>query len=426
MYHNIVSLGKGADGIFIENHRFNTTLVSFHFFLPLSAENLAADALLPYLLTSCSKDFPSYTQLNKKLFSLYGAELSCQAAKRGDNLHLRISIVVINDKFTLDGTSIVKKATDLLTSLIFNPSVKNEAFLEEDLKREKRKTIERIEGEINDKRSFAKTRLLNEMFSPDPYGTFTYGTVEEVSKLDSKTMYSAWQRLLKNSYIRVNVVGEKLPEGLFERLEEKFGDIERTNITDPEKTTPLKERQEPKTVEEHYNVTQGKLSMGFSSEVYGQGVKTFPLLLATDIFGGGPYSKLFTNVREKQSLCYYCSASSVRQKGFMVVSSGIDDKNADKVIKAVLKELSAVQKGDFEDFALNASKKSITDSLNAYYDSSVALDAWYGTNLSKEEILTPKAAIEAINKISKEEIINAAKGLKLHTIYKLLSQEGNS
>ena len=136
MYHNIVSLGKGADGIFIENHRFNTTLVSFHFFLPLSAENLAADALLPYLLTSCSKDFPSYTQLNKKLFSLYGAELSCQAAKRGDNLHLRISIVVINDKFTLDGTSIVKKATDLLTSLIFNPSVKNEAFLEEDLKRE--------------------------------------------------------------------------------------------------------------------------------------------------------------------------------------------------------------------------------------------------------------------------------------------------
>ena len=307
--------------------------------------------------------------------------------------------------------------------MIFNPSVKNGAFSDEDVKREKRKTMERIEGEINDKRSFAKTRLLNEMFLPDPYGIFTYGTVEDVSRLDSKTLYSAWQRLLKSAYVRVNVVGEKFPEGLFETLKENFAKIERNDITDPEKTTPLKTRKEVKVVEERYNVTQGKLSMGFSSETYGQGVKTFPLLLATDIFGGGPYSKLFTNVREKQSLCYYCSASSVRQKGFMVVSSGIDDKNAERVIDAVLKELSAVQNGDFEEFALNASKKAITDSLNAYYDSSVALDAWYGTNFSKEEILTPEAAIEAINNISKEEIMNAAKGLKLHTVYKLLSQE---
>lgn len=422
MSYRMVSIGKGVDGIFIENHRFNTTLVSFHFFLPLSAENLAVDALLPYLLTSCSKEFPRYTDLNRRLFSLYGAELSCQVSKKGDSLHLRLSINVINDKFTFDGESVVKKGTDLLTSLIFNPSVKCGAFSEEDIKREKRKTIERIEGEINDKRSFAKTRLLSEMFLPDPYGIFTYGTVEEVSKLNGKTLYSAWQRLLETAYVRVNVVGEKLPEGLFETLGEKFAQIPRNNITDPEKTTPLKERKEPKIVEERYNVTQGKLSMGFSSELYGQGEKTFPLLLATDIFGGGPYSKLFTNVREKQSLCYYCSAASIRQKGFMIVSSGIDDKNADMVVEAVLKELSAVQNGDFEDFSLEASKKSITDSLNAYYDSSVALDSWYGTNLTKGEILTPEAAIEVINKISKEEIMNAAKGLKLHTVYKLLSQ----
>ncbi len=423
MSQSIVSLGKGADGVFIENRRFNTTLVSFHFFLPLSAENLAADALLPYLLTSCSKDFPDYTALNRQLFMLYGAELSCQVLKRGDSLHLRMSIVVINDKFALDKESIIKKATDLLTSLIFSPSVSGGAFSDEDLKREKRKTIERIEGEINDKRSFAKTRLLNEMFDGDPYGIFTYGTVEEVSKLDGKALYSAWQRLLESSYVRVNVVGEKLPEGLFENLEERFAKISRKDITDPEKTTPLKKREEVKTVEERYNVTQGKLTMGFSSELYGQGEKTFPLLLATDIFGGGPYSKLFTNVREKQSLCYYCSASSIRQKGFMIVSSGIDDKNADKVIDAVLKELSSVQRGDFEEFSLEASKKSITDSLNAYYDSSVALDSWYSSNLTKDNILTPEAAIEAINKISREEIINAAKGLKLHTVYKLLSQE---
>lgn len=423
MAYNIVSLAEGAKGIFIENKRFNTTLISFHFYLPLSKENMAADALLPYLLTSCSEEFKSYSKLNIELLRLYGAELSCSVSKNGDSMHTRISISVINDKFALDKESIVKKATDLLSSLIFKPSLENGSFKEEDIKREKRKTIERIEGEINDKRSFAKTRLLNEMFKDDPYGIFTYGTVEDVLKLDGKILYSAWQRLLLNAYIRVSVVGNELPIGIFEKLGEEFSKYKRTNINDPEKTTPLKSIKEPREVTENYKVSQGKLTMGFSSEVYGQGKESFPLLLAADIFGGGPYSKLFTNVREKQSLCYYCSAAATRKKGYVMVSSGIDDKNADRVVDAVLKELSAIQKGEFDDFTLSASKKAITDSLGSYYDSAVALDSWYSAYALKGEVLTPQDAIKEIEKITKEQVVTAAQGLKLHTVYKLLSQE---
>ncbi len=424
MAFNIFSLAHGAKGIFIENKRFNTTLISFHFYLPLDKENLAADALLPYLLTSCSEEFPNYSRLNVELLRLYGAELSCSVSKNGDSLHTRISISVINDKFSLGDESIIKKATALLSSLIFKPSLEGNSFKEEDLKREKRKTIERIEGEINDKRSFAKTRLLKEMFKGDPYGNFTYGEVEDVLKLEGKDLFSAWQRLLLNAYIRVSVVGNQLPKGLFENLREELSKYNRIDVNDPEKTTPLESVESPKEVTEHFGVSQGKLTMGFSSKVYGQGKESFPLLLATDIFGGGPYSKLFANVREKQSLCYYCSAAATRKKGYVIVSSGIDDENADRVVEAVLKELSYVQKGEFDDFTLCASKKAITDSLGSYYDSAVALDAWYSAYALKEEILTPEMAIEEIEKITKEQIVKAAQGLKLHTVYKLLSQEG--
>ena len=422
----VINLGQGIDGLFIQNDRFNSTLLSFHFFVPLNAQTIEKNALLPFLLSSSTDKFKDYTELNIRLLELYGGILSASVNKSGDNLHIVISLNLINNDLTFEKEDIITEGANLLFSMVFKPSLDGEAFCEKDVVREKRQTTERIEGEINNKRAFARSRLLSEMFGSDPYGLFVYGKAENVEKITAKDLYSSWKDLLCSAYVRLHIVGKSLPDGIFENLKSGFSNIKRENVLSITKAALLPESEKVNVVTEHYAVTQGKICLGYTCSDNGGGEKALPHLVFSDILGGGAYSKLFRNVREKQSLCYYCSASSVRQKGFMVVSSGIDDKNADKVIKAVLKELSAVQKGEFEDFALNASKKSITDSLNAYYDSSVALDAWYGTNLSKEEILTPKAAIEAINKISKEEIINAAKGLKLHTVYKLLSQEGNS
>ena len=165
--------------------------------------------------------------------------------------------------------------------------------------------------------------------------------------------------------------------------------------------------------------------MGFSSDMCGDDDVSLPLMVMTDIFGGGPYSKLFANVREKMSLCYYCSASSVRGKGLITVDSGVEAENADKAQKEILAQLDAVKNGDFTDFEYEASLKSLRDSLNSYNDSQVLLDTWYALKAGNKTLYSPEEIAAKIALITREDIVNAANGVKLHTVYKLLPKEEN-
>ena len=424
MLNKIVKLKDGVEGLFVKNERFNTTSISFNFYLPLKKETVAENALLPFILTSCSEKYPSFSALNYKLNKLYGARLDASTEKYGDCQLLRMTVSVIDDRFTFDSDSLVKQASELLLGLIFSPSTQDGAFLESDVEREKRKAIEHIKGEIAEKRIYAKNRLLSEMFKGTPYGLPKCGTVEDVEKTDGKSLYKAWENMLSSAFVRVQVVGASLPNRFFEDIAEKFQNVKRSNITDCKFSLPAKPTDKPKTVFEKMDVKQGKLVMGFSSEMYGDDDMSLPLMVMCDIFGGGPYSRLFSNVREKMSLCYYCSASSVRYKGLLTVDSGVETANAEKAQNEILNQLEIIKKGEFTDFEFDASVKSICDSLSTYYDSQNSLDLWYALKINNQNLYSPKDIAEKIKKITREDVILAAKGVKLHTVYKLLPKEG--
>ena len=423
MSAKIYGLSDGAEGLFIKNERFNTTSVSFNFYLPMSADTAAKYALLPFMLTTCGAEYPDFSVLNYKLSRLYGARLDASAEKLGDYQLLRMRISVINDKYTFENESLLSRATDMLLSLIFNPKAENGAFCEEDLNREKRKAIEHIKGEISEKRIYAKNRLIGEMYKGKSYGVPKCGTVEDVEKITGESLYKAWENMLKKAYIRVQVIGASLPPGFFESTSEKLNGIDRKEITDCKFNEPTYAAEKPNEVTERMAVKQGKLVMGFSADMWGDDDNTLPLMVMTDIFGGGPYSKLFSNVREKMSLCYYCSASTVRQKGLVTVDSGVEAENADKAKREILNQLDAVKNGEFTDFEYEASLKSIRDSLNSYNDSQVTLDTWYALKANNKNLYSPEEIGEKISAITREDIINAAKGIKLHTVYKLLPKE---
>ena len=418
-----VDIANGVQGYYIENTRFNTTLITYNFYFPLNSQTMAVDALLPFLLTSCSEQFKDYIDLNIALLKLYGADLSCSVSKCGDCFHTKIGISVINDNLAFDNDKPVGRAAELLSGLIFAPKIKNNEFYPEDTAREKRKTIERIVGEINNKKAFAKTRLFEEMFGDDPYGKFIYGRAEEVEEITEDQLFTAWQTLLSTAFVRINVIGKENPNAVFSTAKQCFENINRKNVADISAVLDVIENDDVKDITERMNVTQGKLAMGFTSRLKG-GLKTAAALsVFSDIFGGGPYSKLFTNVREKQSLCYYCSASSRRTKGVLTVESGVEEENVEKTINAVLSELQDMKAGKFDDSVIEASKKAITDSLYSYYDNAAAIDIWYSREIGED--ISPLKAAEIVMQVGREDIINAAKGIKLHTVYRLLPKEAN-
>lgn len=424
MLEKIISLGDGVEGLFVQNSRFNTTSVSFNFYLPMTKEKVAHNALLPFVLTSCSKDYPDFTSLNLKLNKLYGAKLDASCEKYGDCQLLRMRISVIDDKFSLDGDSLILQASDLLLNLIFNPNVQDGRFNEVDINREKRKAIEHIKGEIAEKRIYAKNRLIAEMFKGTPYGIPKCGTVEDVEAVTAESLYKAWQDMLASAFVRVHIVGNTVPSKFFDAIKERFEGISRCDITDCKICKAAQKVDKVNTVFEKMDVKQGKLVMGFSSDVYGDDDLSLPLLVMCDIFGGGPYSRLFTNVREKMSLCYYCSASSVRYKGLLTVDSGVEVENADKAVDEILNQLEIMKKGEFSDSEFDSSIKSICDSLNTYYDSQNSLDLWYALKINNHNLYSPEDIIEKIKAITKEDVIYAARGVNLHTVYKLLPKEG--
>lgn len=422
MSAKLLNLADGVEGLFVKNDRFNTTLISYNFYLPLKKETVASYALLPFILTSCGKDYPDFSKLNLKLAKLYGARLNASAEKYGDYQLLKMTISVINDRFSLDGESLVKSASLLLLNLIFSPNTEDGAFLTEDLEREKRKAIEHIKGEISEKRIYAKKRLIEEMYENSPYGIPKCGTVEDVEAITEKSLYNAWEQMLQTAFVRVQVVGSAVPTGLFEDITERFSVTERKNITDCKISEPTEKRNTVKRVTDNMDVTQGKLCLGFSAEMCGNDDTTLPLMVMTDIFGGGPYSRLFSNVREKMSLCYYCSASAVRQKGLITVESGIETENALKAEKEILNQLEAVKKGEFSDFEFQSSIKSISDSLNSYNDSQNSIDLWYAIKVNNDSVYSPEDIAEKLKNITREDVVNTANGVTLNTVYKLLPE----
>ena len=224
--------------------------------------------------------------------------------------------------------------------------------------------------------------------------------------------------MLNTAYVRVQVIGEKLPNNLFELVGQHFSQVERKPFDQYKKVNTLAPSNTVNRVTDKMDVAQGKLVMGFSSETHGNGC--YKRSVMSDIFGGGPYSRLFTNVREKMSLCYYCSASSVMTKGHLLVESGVEFQNMEKAEKEILNQLSAVKNGEFDDFTFEASIKSICGSLKSYNDSLAALDGWYASRIFGDKLISPNDAAKEISKITKLDVIETAKGIQLHTVYKLV------
>lgn len=415
-----VMLADGVEGLYIKNTRFKTAYVSFNFYLPLKKETVAANALLPCVLTSCSEKYPSFIKLNRKLKELYGASLTQSSVKLDDMQCISIAITTLCDKYTPDNSPVIMEAANLLADIIFSPRLCGNAFAKADVERERRQLAESIEGEINEKRIYARARLTEEMFEDLPFGLPHSGKAEDVLAVSESQLFDAWQNMLSSAYVRVQAIGDFCADSLFSATAAAFSAIKRENITNIKAMTPAPTRDTVKHVTEKMEVTQGKLVMGFSSKTWGIDENSDAAFVMADVFGGGPYSLLFENVREKQSLCYYCACACVRSKGFLMVDSGVEAKNAKTAEIEILKQLDVLKSGQFSDEVFNASIRNIKDTLLAYNDSQKAIDSWYLARVREDNPSTPEQMSERFGKVTKQQVVEAAKGVTLNTVYKLM------
>lgn len=414
---NVKQLSAGVTLCTHKTQQFKTSVVSVNIIAPLSDE-ASENALLIHLLARTNKDNPTITKMNRTLASLYGAMIIPKVHKDGEAQVLTLSLVSIDDRFSLDGEAVLEKGIKLLCECIFRPDITPEGFKEENLEREKRLLIEKIESEKDDKRVYALERMTEEMCSTELYGISKYGNKEKIEALTGKELLSAWKKLIFTCPVQINVTGnfdeektEKIFFDIFSKLGRKKDDIAEIH------TEFVTEAYESKIVREKQKVKQGKLVIGMRAGMT-YDYDNYPALkVMTAVFGSGTFSKLFMNVREKMSLCYYCSANLNRAKGIITVQSGVETENAEKALEAIRNELDDMRKGNFTDEVIENAKLSLKETFNTVFDNVMMIDGWFTSHVTSGKFRTPEEFISDIEKVSREEIILAACCVTEDTVY---------
>ena len=406
---------EGVELCSVSAEGFKTACASVSFVMPLG-ENASLYALVPNVLTRSCRAYPDVTSIENKLALLYGAEVIVDVSKIGENQVLKIEISCIDDRFSIDGESITNECLKLLFQMIFEPRLDEGAFCSDDVESEKRLLAERLIAENSDKKSYAKNRCSEIMFENELYGIHRYGTVEDIEEITPEALFDAYKEILENSKILVCVSGGSF-NNIEQLLEEYLRDKNR-NI-ELNKTLYVEECEDVKYVKEQETVKQGKLVMGFRMGMKSEDDNYAARRVMVDLFGGSPHSKLFTVVREKMSLCYYCSAIMFRQKGVMLVQSGIESYNEEKAKSAILAQLEDIKNGKFSDDDIASSVKSLEDGFRSVSDSAESVANWFTNQVCSKAFLYPEDFIEQFKKVTREDIIEAAKAVTLDTVFML-------
>lgn len=418
-----INIQDGVNFTVIKDDRFKTGKISVSMFVPLDEKAASQNAILPYIMIRSCKKYPDFTALNKRLAGLYGVRLSADVDKIGEAQVLSITATFLDDRYTLYSEKISNEVAKLLCNLIFNPNLENNLFIEDDVEQEKRQLIESIEAEYNDKKIFAKQKCIAAMCEHERFGVNPLGSKESVQALENKQIFASWENLLKQARFEIIMLGDSDYSDVLSYFSEAFKKIKDRNVLDCSAEI-IAAAEKEKNVTQTDDIVQCKLVMGLrtgSQSIEDDDIMAKRVMNA--LLGATPHSKLFLNVREKLSLCYYCVSRFDRNKGIITIESGVLKQNIEAAVSEIKKQIEAIQNGDFSKEDLETTKLSIKNSYRTISDYPGGLENFYLMQTFLKELKTPEQLIDEVETITSEDVINAAKKLTIDTIFTLVNKE---
>lgn len=407
---------KITDGVYLTylpTRKFKTGLLSAQFMTPLEQGTVAANALLPAILRRGTVRFPDMKSLSAELDGLYGAEIEYTVRKKAENQCVGFVASFVDDAFVPGGEKLLEPVAALLGELICTPVTRNGRFLPDYVESERTNLTDLIRSLVNDKRDYADWRLLQEMCTGEPYGISRYGDEKSVERISVQKLYPYYTNLISRAQLELFYSGSAELSRVKGALMEAFSMLPREDVVPLALCKPHRCRAEVLRISEKMDVTQGKLGMGFSC-----GSNDFPaLMLGNALFGGTSNSKLFLNVREKLSLCYYASSMYHRQKQLITVSSGIEFENFQKAYDEILTQLRTVQDGNMEDWEMEGARSTLRNAYASLGDSQLALENFCLGQAATGQAETPETICTDLMATPPERVFKAMQTVSLDTVY---------
>ncbi len=415
-----ITLAPGAHVTVLPAEKFNRCRISIHFIWRASRKRATAEAVLPMVLERGYADCPDMTELSKRLARLYGAALSVDQTMSGQNRILTVCVSGIQDRFALEQEELSREYADIAFGTAFRPYVVNGMLDDEAVQIEKEQLRELLAGEKNEKRSYCIRQARRKLYAESPAGVERNGYIEELDALTAADVTAAYEHMLRHAQIEVYVLGAQenaVRSSLCAALEK----IDR--IPDE----PVQESVFPKETPEYYQepmaTVQGKLCMMFTPKESFPAQDLSALRVAVAIFGGLPTSRLFQNVREKQSLCYYCAASFTSLTNVLCVDSGIEHGSAQKTQQAILHELAELSEKPVSQQELQEAKLALCNQLAAVGDTLRGLESWYFSERMRGGEKTPQQVAGEVEAVTAQDVQRILSRFSLAVAYTLTKEE---
>lgn len=400
----------------INTDKFKTITMKIVFSSPIKKEEITKRNILSDILLQSSLNYESRRDLTIKAEELYAADIYNNTQRIGNYILTSINLQVLNDKYTEEGN--FEEAVKFLSEIIFKPDIENNSFKEDKLGMVLSNAKVALESLKEDAASYSLLRLMEAYDKDSPVSYRTVGYLEDLDKITPENLYTYYQNMLNNDYVDIYVVGNFNNSNVQEIVKKyfRFRKVKKQRPAYVLKNKKMRKRRliAKETIENN----QSKLAIACQINKASKYEINYPLVLASIIYGGGPDSKLFKDVREKNSLCYTIYSYLVKLDNLLVVSAGIDKENYTKTLELTTNLLKDMKKGKFTDKDIAIAKEYYNTAAEEVEESEQKIINEY---LSQEILgIEPLSErVKIMNKVSKKEIIKVCKKINMDTVFLL-------
>jgi len=403
----------------VRTEKFKTGCLSITLLSQLTRENAPSVALIPRVLRRGSALYPDMEAISRELDELYGARIVPAVRKKGELQTMGFYADFVDDAFLPGGERILQKVVSFVGEILLRPATRGGLFLPAYVNSEKEKLLDEIRARVNDKRSYSMQRLFELMCFGEDYAVDRLGSEDEAETITYRKLTRTYRDMLAQSPIHVFYAGSADPITVERTVMEALDTLPRGNI-DFDLGTDIRMNsidEEYRYFDEEMNVTQGKLAIGYRLGDCMQNPDIAAIRVFNAVYGGSATSKLFENVREKLSLCYFASSGVDLHKGLMYVSSGIEFDKYEQARDEIFAQLEAMRQGDITDEEFEAAGKYVASSLRTVMDSPSMLEDFYLSHGILGQDCDPTELALLCEEVTKDELIEIANSVQCDAVY---------
>lgn len=404
-----INIEKGINLNLVHEDKFDINLLSIYFVLSLDRKDVTKNALLPLVLERYARS----SIVQKKLEKTHNSNVGIRIIKEGEKQI--ISFTAKGPRFNkLQDKMVMMELIDILKSLICTPYSTDDIFSQQFVSREKENLKKIIEDRRINKEIYVKERCIEEMYRNEKFSIHPLGYIEDLDKIDNVTLYKHYKEILDKAMIEIFYIGD-LDDHLVEYIIDSFK-YKRDSVMELSRESVTGNVQIKNMVYEHLDLDPGWLVIGYRSGIPYEDILYNGLEVGSYILGGGPNSKLFKMVREKD-IAHNMNCKLYKHKSLMLINGRVNSEDFQKIIAGIRTEIDNLKKGSFTKEDMNISKQSIKASIKSMYEDKLLFSDFLLGRILIEDGRSLDETLMEIDRVSKDEIVEASKSIKADTIY---------